>query len=215
MKPEKILIATPTIESTMTDYTRSLVGLDRSGYKAVLGITEQTLVGAARTSLVKQALDAGCDHILWIDSDMIFEGDILHRLAKHAEDGLEYISALYFSRQFPMVPILAKSIEFKPGDKDNGAEIYFDYPKDQLFEIAASGFGCVLTKTSLFTEVIKEFKCSPFDFLQGFGEDYSFCWRLKQLGKKMYCDSSIKLGHIGYYVYTEEDYLAQVRKEET
>jgi hypothetical protein len=38
----------------------------------------------------------------------------------------------------------------------------------------------------------------------GFGEDISFCLRVKELGKKMYCDSSVKMGHVGQFVYDED-----------
>ena len=45
--------------------------------------------------------------------------------------------------------------------------------------------------------------------MPGLGEDYSFCWRVAQIGKKMWCDSRVKLGHVGQHIYTEEDYLKQ------
>ena len=209
MRPEKILIATPTVESTKTDFTRSLVTLDCAGYRAVLGMTEQTLVDHARNDLVRQAIESNCDHILWLDSDMVFEADTLQRLAKHAEDGLEYVTGIYFARAFPTVPVISQWLHCEEGRADNGAEIFTDYPQDSLFEIAASGFGCVLTKTSLFQEVTRQFKTLPFERVCGLGEDYSFCWRLSQLGKQMWCDSSIKCGHVGSYTFTENDYLKQ------
>ncbi len=40
----------------------------------------------------------------------------------------------------------------------------------------------------------------------GFGEDIRFCWRVKQLGVPMYCDSRIKVGHVGLCTITEEIY---------
>ena len=39
----------------------------------------------------------------------------------------------------------------------------------------------------------------------GFGEDLAFCLRVKDLGKKVYCDSRIKVGHIGYKTFGEDD----------
>ena len=61
----------------------------------------------------------------------------------------------------------------------------------------------------LILEVAKYFGMSPFTPMPGLGEDYSFCWRVKQIGKKMWCDSSVKLGHVGQHIFTEEDYLQQ------
>ena len=40
----------------------------------------------------------------------------------------------------------------------------------------------------------------------GFGEDLSFCMRARDAGVQIYCDSSIKLGHVGYKTYTEEEF---------
>ena len=59
-------------------------------------------------------------------------------------------------------------------------------------------------KASLLKEVKDKYGL-PFSPILGFGEDISFCMRLKELGKKMYCDPRAKLGHIGYKVYTEAD----------
>ena len=85
------------------------------------------------------------------------------------------------------------------------AHAYYDYPKDDVFEVEACGFGGVMMNVSLLEEVEKNYGL-PFSPIMGFGEDMSFCLRVKDLGKKMYCDSRIKMGHIGYMSYTEEYY---------
>lgn len=217
MKPNKILIAVPMLKKVDAEFFRSMIGLDTGGTKAVLGVAVESLIDSARNDLVRQAIEGNCDYIMWFDSDMIFEADTLRRFIKHAEDGLEYVCGLYFARQIPTVPVIAKTLDYnldpETGKISGGAEIYLDYPRDQLFEIAASGFGGVMVKTSLFQEVIESFKVGPFDRLPQFGEDYSFCYRLQQMGKKMYCDSSIKFGHVGTYVYTEGTYLDCIRRE--
>jgi hypothetical protein len=46
----------------------------------------------------------------------------------------------------------------------------------------------------------------PFFPVSGFGEDLAFCLRCSQLGAEIWCDSSIKLGHVGLAVYDEELY---------
>jgi hypothetical protein len=48
----------------------------------------------------------------------------------------------------------------------------------------------------------------PFSPEMGFGEDLSFCWRVKQLGIPMYCDSRVKVGHVGMGTISEETYFA-------
>ena len=46
----------------------------------------------------------------------------------------------------------------------------------------------------------------PFFPAQGFGEDLAFCRRAAELGRTIWCDSSIKLGHAGSTVFDEELY---------
>ena len=137
----------------------------------------------------------------------------LLKLMEDAEQGMDYVCGLYFKRTLPTNPVIAKTITWerdsKTGVVNHGAELYLDYPKDQVFEIAGSGFGCVLTKTQLILDAAEQFAMSPFDPLPSLGEDYSFCWRVGMMGRKLYCDSRVKVGHVGTYVYGETTYLMQ------
>ena len=47
---------------------------------------------------------------------------------------------------------------------------------------------------------------APFTPLMGRGEDVAFCWRVRKAGHKIYCDSGIKCGHIGQFVFDEQIY---------
>ena len=42
--------------------------------------------------------------------------------------------------------------------------------------------------------------------IPGLSEDFSCCVRLAKNGRKMACDSRVKLGHIGLSVYNEHLY---------
>ena len=64
-------------------------------------------------------------------------------------------------------------------------------------------------KTDLITEVMQKFQTNPFDPLPFMGEDYSFCYKVNELGHNILCDSRIKCGHVGVHVYNEEDYKLQ------
>ena len=87
-------------------------------------------------------------------------------------------------------------------------EEYPDYPKDSVFEVAGCGFGCVITKTTVFLDLLLNGK-ALFAPERGFGEDISFCIRARELGHKIWCDSSIKCGHIGQLTIDESVYEAQ------
>ena len=51
---------------------------------------------------------------------------------------------------------------------------------------------------------------APFYPLMGMGEDTTFCFRAGQAGFKMYCDSRIKIGHIGEKIFDEQNYFRKV-----
>jgi hypothetical protein len=142
---------------------------------------------------------------------MVFDGDTMNRLAADMDQGLEFVSALYFSGKEPVFPTIHKEVHWRVRDDgwvDAGAELYHDYPKDQVFEVAACGFGCCMTSVALLKKMCDKYG-SPFYPLMGMGEDTTFCFRARQDGERVYCDSRIKAGHIGQHIFTEKDYIRQ------
>lgn len=214
----KVLIAIPCTSMVSTDFLDSIMKLNNNG-NALLAIENNSLVYSARNHLTMKALDAKADYIFWIDSDMVFDKDTLNNLLIDAlENDLEFVTGLCFKRMLPTSPTIGKTLvwEQKPdGSIDSGAEVYEDYPKDQLFEIACSGLACALVKVSAIMEVAGLRKMSPFQPLPGLSEDYSFCFGMKALGKKMWCDSRVKIGHVGRTIFTEDVWLRQKEMEKS
>lgn len=206
---QKYLIAIPCFDTVYTDFMLSMLNMKRVG-KCFCQVEKSSLIYNARNNLVQQAIDNDFDRILWLDSDILFEPDLMPRLAEHLDNGIEYVSGLYFKRQYPTEPVCFKTITQMQEGREivTKALIYEDYPKDQLFEIDATGFGAVMMTVDL-AKRVKDKYGLPFSPHLGLGEDMSFCWRAKQVGAKLYCDSSIKLKHIGSIAYTESTYLQQ------
>ena len=208
METTKYLIAIPTMDMAHIGFVASLVGMQRVGASRV-SFVSNSLIYDARNMLAAEAIDTGADRVLWLDSDMRFAPDLMIRLEEDMDSGLDYVSGLYFKRVIPLAPILCKeSVVREDGGKLTGeSKTYMDYPKDSLFEIAASGFGAVMCSTKMLKDVYDNYGM-PFNPIPGvFGEDYSFCYRARQLGYKLYCDSRIKLGHIGSFTFGEEHYM--------
>ena len=197
-----------------TDFMISLTNIERIG-QTYCAVTKSSLIYDARNALAKQAMDGDFDYILWLDSDVQFEPDLLKRLMAHIDNGLDFVSGLYFKRCYPTAPVVFKTIIQRKEGKEliTEALTYNDYPKDQLFEVDAAGFGAVLMKVDLLRKVWNKYGL-PFSPSLGLGEDMSFCWRAKQVGAKLYCDSSIKLRHIGLTAYGESTYLSQLEDDE-
>lgn len=205
----KTLIAIPCMDMVHTVFMKSLMGMNRVGQTG-FAFSCSSLVYDARNTLAKQAVTEGYDRVLWLDSDMDFQPDLLQKLSEDMDEGRELVSGIYFKRKAPVKPVIYKSLGYYKNEDERGvtpvAVSYEDYPKDSIFPIAACGFGGVLVTTDLIQRVGDKFGL-PFSPIMGFGEDLSFCSRVTELGVEMFCDSRVKMGHVGLGTITEEVYL--------
>lgn len=205
----KTLIALPCMDMVHTVFMKSLMGMNRVGQTG-FAFSCSSLIYDARNKLAKQAVTEGYDRVLWLDSDMDFEPDLLQRLSEDMDEGRELVSGIYFKRKAPIKPVIYKSLGYYKNEDGDGvtpvAVPYEDYPQDSIFPIAACGFGGCLVSTDLIKRVGEKFGL-PFSPIMGFGEDLSFCSRVSDLGVEMYCDSRVKMGHVGLGTVTEEVYL--------
>ena len=193
----KTLIAIPCMDVIEADFVDCLTELLlKHGNEVEVKYLKASLVYDARNQLTKYVLDKGCyDYVLWLDSDMTFEPDLLDRLMESI-DGKQAVSGLCFGRRPPFKPCIYKKLSI---NTDGGmimpeCENYFDYPRDQLFEVEACGFACVLMRTEALEKMLVY--GVPFFPVGGLGEDLTFCWRAKKLGITFHCDSRLKIGHI-------------------
>lgn len=204
----KILIAIPCLDHVATGFMRSLLKLIKVG-DCEFGITSSSLVYDARNMLAGQGVTGGYDRILWLDSDMVFEPDLLVKLSADMDEGREFVSGIYFKRKPPFSPVIYKGLQYSHDTETHElsckVDTYADYPQDSIFTIAACGFGGVMMTTDLINRVGKKFGF-PFSPIMGMGEDLSFCYRVGSLGVEMYCDSRIKMGHIGSMTINEQTY---------
>lgn len=205
----KTLIALPCMDMVHAIFLKSLLSMDRIG-QCGFAFSCSSLIYDARNQLAKQAVNEGYDRVLWLDSDMDFQPDLLKQLSADMDEGREFVSGLYFKRKAPVKPVIYKSLGFYKNDGVEGvtpvAVPYEDYPQDSIFTIAACGFGGCLVSVDLIKRVGDKFGL-PFSPIMGFGEDLSFCSRVTELGVEMYCDSRVKMGHVGLGTITEEVYL--------
>lgn len=202
----KILVAVPCMDMVHTPFFKSCLMLKHDG-DVEFTISYGSLIYDARNSIAKKAIEEGFDRMLWLDSDMTFEPDIMQRLNARIDDGCEFVSGLYVKRKGKIGPVIYKTCGMVPNEKGvmvPTAVAFDDYPKDQLFQIEGCGFGGVMMTVDLLKRV-REKLGLPFYPSSGFGEDFSFCLRARQLGAKLWCDSSVKLGHVGYYEFSEKD----------
>ncbi len=196
----KTLIAIPCMDVIEADFVECLVNLRHVG-EVDIKFLKASLVYDARNQITKYALDkGGYDYILWLDSDMTFEPDLMEKLIADLEpedvEKRQAVTGLCFGRRPPFRPCVYKALDIQ----QNGqmvlpkCEVYEDYPRDQIFEVAACGFACVMMRMDVL-EAMGIYGV-PFFPVGGLGEDLTFCWRAQKIDVKFHCDSRLKIGHI-------------------
>ena len=198
----KILIAVPCMDSVPSHFAQSLATLNKVEECAV-AFQMGSLIYNSRNHLATAAVKMEADYILWLDSDMVFPSDTLERLWKDRDKG-DIVTGIYYRRVEPYKPVLYSRLDID----DNGCQWEnCEDIKDEIFEVEGCGFGCVLTPTNVFIDVMNRFG-NMFAPINGVGEDLSFCWRAKQCGYNIIADPSIPLGHVGHYVVDRKFYEA-------
>ena len=204
----KTLIAIPCMDTMPVGFVQSLIYLQKGDNVSVL-FKPNSLVYDSRNLISLTAIENNFDRVMWFDSDVMFQPDTLQILHDDM-DTLEcdMVTGLYVKRYSPVTPVIYQTLE-EPTRQPDGRLTknivpYTDYPVNEIFPVAGCGFGCVLTSVKLIKQVWDKFGPAFSPYPWG-GEDISFCHRVNKLGHTIYCDSNVSCGHIGNYVYTEDD----------
>ena len=197
----RVLIAVPCMEYQLSEFSECLTNLilyckEKNTCDIEIKYLKGSLVYDARNQATDYALKAQrFDFVLWLDSDMTFEADLLEKLLADIE-GRQAVSGLCFGRRPPFKPCVYKRLDVQQEGKlvRPICDTWYDYPRDQIFEVAACGFACVLMRIDVL-EAMGIYGV-PFFPIGGLGEDLTFCWRAQKLDIKFHCDSRLKIGHM-------------------
>lgn len=171
------------------------VGLDKP-------IGESMITRIRNRSLGKFIRDGSFDWFFSIDSDIVFNEDLLEMLLSHKK---EIIGAVYRVKQNRIaaacVPIEDKKIEINNG----------------LQEMRYLSAGCMLINMSVIMELVSKYPELKFfddysdEEVFGFynpmiiehrgkkrllSEDWSLCQRMSDIGVNLYADTNLRLGHL-------------------
>ena len=195
----KLMVAVPTVDYVPADFVRSLAQLSlrlgRERIPADVEIVGGTLVYIARNRLAHRAIRDGYTHVLWLDSDMIFRDSIVEDLLFCGKD---MVCGAFVSRRPPYGPCVYTDIS-DPGNMKK-VEGFGTEP----FRVDGCGFAAVLTSVSLLDAVQSCFG-TCFRPTEQYGEDLAFCDRVKGLGREIWCEPTVRPGHIAHVpVYAGE-----------
>lgn len=160
-----------------------------------------SLIAKSRQELVQDAIKKRCTHVLFIDSDQYFPGDLCHRLAGH---GKRVIGCNIATKaQTKSVPTARARPQ--PGEWWGG-HIIDSRGKTGIEQVWRLGFGVMLIDLEVFKDVPlpwfnQEWKPEFNEFL---GEDWFFCELMEKRGVPIWVDheASMHIGHNGNWTYT-------------
>ena len=195
----KLMIAVPTTDYVHAQFVESFtnlcVRLAKDGIDFDRRIISGTLVYIARNRIANRAIMDGYTHVLWLDSDMTFNDRIVEDLLFCEKD---MVCGAFVSRRPPYGPCVYTDIS------DPGSMKKVENFGTEPFRVDGCGFATVLTSVDLLDAVQSNFgTCfNPTDL---YGEDLAFCDRVKQLGREIWCEPTVRPGHIAHVpVYAGE-----------
>lgn len=210
----KILIAIPCMDQVPSPFAQSLAMIRKPDNDEVACSFQMgSLIYTSRNNLALQAFQIEADYVFWLDSDMVFQQNVLVDMKNVMEEkGLDFLTGLYFRRVPPFTPVLFDQLDID----EEGACKWTDYTDlpDEPFKVGGCGFGSVLIKTDVLFDVQCKYE-TMFAPISNMGEDLSFCWRARQCGYDIWCDPQFQFGHVGYSVINRKFYesYSSVHKE--
>lgn len=194
--------------------------LEKIGF-TVYRQTGYSAIDQARNRMMYYALEQyGHDSVLWIDSDVVFNVNDVVKIINH---NLPICAGAYpfknpHTRQMTITMIDDEEIEFGNNKlvEIQCAATGFLFITKEVYHSIIEKYNMPLCNTSFDQPCYPVFKPDNW-LIDGvdyyLGEDYSFCMRARECGYKIILDPSIKLGHIGSYVYSWEDVCHGVKPE--
>ena len=196
----KTMVCVPYYEKMEPEFVKSMMRLKPKG-EVDFNFVEGTMIYKNRDELAEQAVAAGTDYTLWIDSDMVFPTTLMIDLMEDMQ-GRDMVTGVCHMRREPYKPCIWKSLKKGLTQEEHQIEGYDDYPRDRIFEVDGCGFACIMVRTGVLKTVIDRYH-EAFLPIPGFGEDLSFCIRARNCGFDIHCDPKIQIGHIGKTIVTD------------
>lgn len=197
----KLAIGIPTYGTIKTKTFESIVKFVKSVPYNIPVISQQgPYIQENRNTIVARAKIMGYDSILFVDHDMVFEPEAVEQLISRDKD---IVGAPFAVKFLPTDPFYA----VKKSDH-LGAKIW-EEREEGLFACAGIGTALILIKTSVFDKVPQPWFEIRYDNkgVLEWGEDLWFCKKARDAGFDIFCDTKVKVGHVGDFEFRiNEDY---------
>ena len=185
----RVCLGIAMFENCKTKTVGTLIKLFKSKPDMGFIMEQGPYVFANRETIVAQFMNDSRDftHLFFVDSDMVFEPDVLDKLLAHDKD---IVGARYFKRQ---------GVEKEPVVKTR-----YDMPGVQMpnhiFKNYAAATGCLLIKREVFEKIPRPWFSMGTPEKQE-GEDIYFSRRARECGIEIFLDPTLSVGHVGEFTY--------------
>uniref|UniRef100_A0A6M3K611 Putative methyltransferase n=1 Tax=viral metagenome TaxID=1070528 RepID=A0A6M3K611_9ZZZZ len=186
---------------TLEDYSRLAFYLGRrcQEYDFFLSVISKAEQFRGRNNIVEAAIGVGSQYLLMLDDDHVIDIDnraapserydfvrkFINAMEKDPTIGI--IGALYFQRGGFHHPVMMKlGVDGK----------YYWLKKEDIThgmqEVDVTGGGCILINMKIFDRIVSPWFEPEFHM----GTDVQICSKTKAQGFKVYCDTSVEIGHV-------------------
>lgn len=209
--PTKGEMKTKTSDCLMRTFIKTM----NAGIKCTITYAEGTLVSAVRSVLVKAFLESDFTHLFFIDSDMVFQDDLVLQLLEMNKDIACGVAKVRGGKNYNIYHWVPQQEKYAPVSQIN---------MPAIIEIDNTGCSCVLIRRKVFEDVVngkkamqEKFKkwkiesADPFEQQMLFNlmhdevaftalgeksEDMIFFELARSKGYKIFCNLGLQLGHI-------------------
>lgn len=201
----KVIVGIPSLGSIRVETAVSLCNMLLSTPNVNFRILNpiSSFIHHNREIIVQETLKTNADYLLFIDSDMIFPPTALNTLLSRNKD---VIGVMYNYRTSPPTPTVKLDPKYKKECTviNRDGKIYGSITDESKpFRCKAVGTGFLLIKSAVFKKLERPyFTFTPeSENNEIIGEDIHFCNNAQTAGYDIWCDPSIKMGHIGSIIY--------------
>lgn len=163
--------------------------------KCAIEFYKASTIDRMRNDLCQIALDGNFSHLFMLDADMIYPQETLFLLLKH---GLPVVTGLSCSRKPPNKPVYMPLTDI---DVNKEKWVHINYalpPEEGVHEVRAVGGAGTLIDVNVLRNMPRPW-FSFKEYLEdgtNVGEDIYFSVMAREAGFRLYCDCSLRYGHI-------------------
>jgi hypothetical protein len=155
----------------------------------------------ARNSLANRFLG---DWLVQLDTDHLFEPDVIRRLVHTADTyDIDVLSGYYQLKHPPHLPVLYEWVEIGGTE---GLQPLAVWPENvKVLKIGSAGAGVLFVRKKVYDRILAELDEKPFDRIHPYSEDHSFFLRCRRLGIPAYAAMNIRSDHLQIRPVRPED----------